>query len=104
MRLPNGFGTIYKLQGRRRRPFVVKKSVNGKQKALGYFESYQAAFEYLVEINHCTPSRDVTFSAVYYGWKARHFEMIGKSSQTAYVISYRHLTPLHVMPFAAITC
>lgn len=103
MRLPNGFGTIYKLQGHRRRPFVVKKTIDGKQKALGYFQSYQEAFEFLVELNHCTPSRDVTFSAVYYGWKARHFERIGKSSQTAYAISYRHLAPLHAMPFTAIT-
>lgn len=103
MKLPNGYGTVYRLQGNRRRPFVVKKSIGGKQKTLGYFESYQNAFEYLVEINHCTPSRDVTFSAVYYGWKARHFEKIGKSSQTAYAISYRHLSPLHAMPFASIT-
>ena len=103
MKLPNGYGTVYRLQGNRRRPFVVKKTIDGKQKALGYFQSYQEAFEYLVEINHCTPSRDVTFSAVYYGWKARHFEKIGKSSQAAYAISYRHLSPLHAMPFASIT-
>lgn len=67
MKLPNGYRTVYKLSGNRRRPFVVKKTIAGKQKALGYFQSYQEAFEYLVEINHCTPSRDVTFSAVYYG-------------------------------------
>lgn len=103
MKLPNGYGTVYKLSGNRRRPYVVKKSIDGKQKTLGYFADYQEAFEYLVEINHCTPSRDVTFSAVYYGWKARHFEKIGKSSQTAYAISYRHLSPLHAMPFASIT-
>lgn len=103
MKLPNGYGTVYRLQGNRRRPFVVKKTIDGKQKALGYFQSYQEAFEFLVELNHCTPSRDVTFSAVYYGWKARHFEMIGKSSQTAYAISYRHLAPLHAMSFTAIT-
>lgn len=103
MKLPNGFGTVYKLSGNRRRPYVVKKTVQGKQKTLGYFSTYQEAFEYLVEINHCTPSRELTFSAVYYGWKARHFEKIGKSSQTAYAISYRHLSPLHAMPFASIT-
>ncbi|WP_417502645.1 tyrosine-type recombinase/integrase [Mitsuokella jalaludinii] len=103
MKMPNGFGTVYKLSGNRRRPYVVKKTVQGKQKALGYFSTYQEAFEYLVEINHCTPSRELTFSAVYYGWKARHFEKIGKSSQTAYAISYRHLSPLHAMPFASIT-
>lgn len=31
MRLPNGYGTIYKLTGNRRRPWVVKKSIEGKQ-------------------------------------------------------------------------
>ena len=102
MKLPNGYGTVYKLSGNRRRPYVVKKSIDGKQKTLGYFADYQEAFEYLVEINHCTPSRDVTFSAVFYAWKSRHFEKIGKSSQTAYTISYRHLSPLHAMPFASI--
>lgn len=30
MRLPNGFGSVYKLQGNRRRPFVVKKTIAGK--------------------------------------------------------------------------
>lgn len=103
MKLPNGYGSVYRLRGNRRRPYVVKKTINGKQKALGYFQDYQAAFEFLVEVNHCTPSHEMTFSAVYYGWKARHFEMIGKSSQTAYAISYRHLSPLHAMPFASIT-
>ena len=103
MKLPNGYGTVYKLSGNRRRPYVVKKTIQGKQKALGYFSTYQEAFEYLVEINHCTPSRELTFSAVYAGWKVRHFTMIGKSSQSAYRISYKHLAPLHALPFAAIT-
>lgn len=103
MKLPNGYGTVYKLSGNRRRSYVVKKTINGKQKALGYFQSYQAAFEFLVELNHCTPSHEMTFSAVYYGWKARHFKMISKSSQMAYSISYRHLLSLHALPFASIT-
>lgn len=103
MKLPNGYGTVYKLSGNRRRPYVVKKTIDGKQKALGYFQNYQDAFEFLVELNHCTPSHEMTFSAVYYGWKTRHFEMIGKSSQTAYSISYRHLAPLHALPFSSIT-
>lgn len=65
MRLPNGYGSVYKLSGHRRRPYVVKKTIDGRQRALGYFESYQAAFEFLVEINHCTPSRQVTFAPIH---------------------------------------
>lgn len=102
MRLPNGYGTVYKLQGNRRRPYVVKKTIDGRQRALGYFESYQEAFEYLVEINHCTPTHQVTFSAVYAAWSKRHFPDVSASSQQADRISYRHLSPLHAMPFDAI--
>lgn len=83
MRLPNGYGTVYKLQGNRRRPYVVKKTIDGRQRALGYFESYQEAFEYLVEINHCTPTHQVTFSAVYAAWSQRHFPDVSLSSRQA---------------------
>lgn len=27
MRLPNGYGSVYKLSGKRRKPFVVKKTI-----------------------------------------------------------------------------
>ena len=92
MRLPNGYGTVYKLKGSRRRPYVVKKTIDGRQRAMGYFEDYQSAFEFLVEINHCTPTYQVTFSAVYAAWSKRHFPDVSVSS----------LSPLHAMPFDAI--
>lgn len=41
MRLPNGYGTCYRLPGNRRRPFVVKKTVDGRQKILGYFDTFE---------------------------------------------------------------
>ena len=103
MRLPNGYGSVYKLSGHRRRPYVVKKTIDGRQRALGYFESYQAAFEFLVEINHCAPTHQVTFSAVYAAWSQRHFPDVSLSSRQAYSISYRHLSPLHAMPFGSIS-
>ena len=103
MRLPNGYGSVYKLSGHRRRPYVVKKTIDGRQRALGYFESYQAAFEFLVEINHCTPTHQVTFSAVYAAWSQRHFPDVSLSSRQAYSISYRHLSPLHAMSFGSIS-
>ena len=51
MKLPNGFGTVYRLQGNRRRPYVVKKTIQHRQKALGYFETFEDAMAYLVEYN-----------------------------------------------------
>lgn len=103
MRLPNGYGSVYKLTGNRRRPWVVKKSIEGKQKALGYFVTQEEALAFLVGINRLTPEREVTFSAVYSAWSQRHFTTISKSSVSAYQISYKHLSPLHALPFRKIT-
>lgn len=68
MKLPNGFGTVYKLQGSRRRPYAVKKTVQGKQKYLGYFETFEDAMAFLVEYNRdpalLSPSK-TTFAEVY---------------------------------------
>lgn len=41
MRFPNGFCTCYKLQGNRRMPWVVKKSIHGKQQILGYYDRWK---------------------------------------------------------------
>lgn len=103
MKLPNGYGTVYKLTGNRRRPWVVKKTMNGRQKALGYFTTREEAFTYLVSVNRMTPEKEITFTAVYLDWRERHFKTIGASSRAAYEISYKHLAPLHSLPFAKIT-
>ena len=74
-----------------------------KQKALGYFATQEEALAFLVGVNRVTPEREVTFSAVYSAWSQRHFTTISQSSVSAYQISYRHLFPLHALPFRKIT-
>ena len=37
MRKPNGYGSIKKLSGNRRRPFVFVVTENGRQKPIEYF-------------------------------------------------------------------
>lgn len=95
MKLPNGFGSVYKLKGNRRRPFVVKKTIQGKQKALGYFASHDEALSFLLKINHEPHGSTATFSDVYHQWKDTKWLRISKSSQSAYDISFRHLSRLH---------
>ncbi|MEY8322180.1 hypothetical protein AAK894_14100 [Lachnospiraceae bacterium 46-61] len=36
MKNPNRYGTITKLSGNRRRPFIVKEGQTGQQKIIGY--------------------------------------------------------------------
>ena len=46
MKLPNGFGSITKLSGARRRPYAVHKTINGHQKYLAFFSSACDALAY----------------------------------------------------------
>lgn len=106
MKLPNGFGTVYKMQGNRRRPYVAKKTIQGKQKAIGYFETFDEAMACLVAYNRdptlLSPSR-TTFSEVYALWKAKHFSQLrSESARVSYRNSYRHCARLHDMIFVDI--
>lgn len=57
MKLPNGFGSVTKLSGNRRRPFIARKLLgykdNGQQyyKAIGYYETYADAILALKNYN-----------------------------------------------------
>ena len=106
MKLPNGFGTVYKMQGNRRRPYVAKKTIQGKQKAIGYFETFEDAMACLVAYNRApallSPSR-TTFSEVYALWKDKHFPQLrSESARISYRNSYRHCARLHSMVFVDI--
>lgn len=57
MRLPNGYGSVYKLSGNRRKPWVARKTIGFNEKAypiykiIGYYSSKANALEALVEYN-----------------------------------------------------
>lgn len=103
MKLPNGFGTCYKLSGNRRRPWVVKKTINGHQKTLGYFATYVEGLSHLFAVNETdTMQAEIPFSAIYERWKKEHFPGLSVSSQKAYEICFKHLSPLHSRPFSSL--
>lgn len=103
MKLPNGFGTCYKLGGNRRRPWVVKRTINGHQKTLGYFATYVEGLSHLFSVNETdTMQAEIPFSAIYERWKKEHFPGLSVSSQKAYEICFRHLSTLHSRPFASL--
>lgn len=51
MKNPNGYGTIKKLSGHRRRPFVFVVTEEGKQKVKGYFPTKLEALAFQVDWN-----------------------------------------------------
>lgn len=80
LRNPNGYGTVYKLGGKRRKPYCVRKVIeydlNGKAhyEYLGYFEKRQDAMNFLAQYN-MTPQEkqnSLTFAQVYETWNENY--------------------------------
>ena len=85
-RLPNGFGSIVTLSGRRRRPYMARPPVtkfdeNGYpvyDKPIGYFADWFEAFEALSKYNQSpydTGARNMTFREVYEAWFREKYEL-----------------------------
>jgi site-specific recombinase XerD len=90
---PNGSGTVYKLSGRRRRPWVAAK--NGV--IIDYYETRTAAQEALDRMgsNPISEKVNMTFSEVYEAWKLEHFRDLTDSGKSGYGIAYNQFEPLH---------
>ena len=89
MRLPNGYGTVYKLSGKRRKPYIARKTIgwdeNGKQKYcnIGYYESKAEALQALALYNsnpYDVNATKSTFFEIYEKWSEQHFTKISNSN------------------------
>lgn len=102
MKLPNNFGTVYKLKGVRRKPFAVKVSICGKQKPIGYAETYEQGLELLIHY-HKNPSLfakvDITFKQVFDMMIKEKFPQVSKSTQNSDYNSFNHAKKLWDKPF-----
>lgn len=110
LRLPNGFGSIVLLSGRRRRPYEAKTATKGYtddgypiRKTLGYFETWDEAYTALSEYNknpYDIDASKTTFAQMYeklIDRKERSPEGIGLSSRRSYLMAFNHSAPLHDM-------
>lgn len=93
----NGTGTVYKLQGRRTRPWVAAK---GKT-IIGYFDKKTAALEALARLQGRSIDEiyNWTFKQVYEAWKDEHFREIGVKGAESYERAYDVFEPLHDRKF-----
>jgi integrase len=112
MKLPNGYGTVYKLSGNRRKPWIARKTRawtdEGKQQfdIIGYYATKADALQALAEYNdnpYDLEMSRVTFSEIYERWLKDSFdEEANRSSVKNYTTAYRHSKPLHNMLMADI--
>lgn len=109
MKLPNGYGSVVKMSGRRRRPYCVRKTIGWeydptkdkmiqKYIVIGYAETRKAGMQMLSEYNSHSldiQSHKATFEDVYKSWSAGKFSTVSASAVSAYQRAFRLCKPLH---------
>ena len=107
MKLPNGYGSVAKLTGNRRRPYMVRITTgftdDGRQlmKILGYYAKRTEALNALAEYNQSpydVESVGLTFAQVHERWEAATY-VDGKEQSNQYKAAYKRCAPLWDIPF-----
>lgn len=112
MRLGNGYGSITKLKGNRRKPFMVRittgkdKDGNFIRQVLGYYSSRTKAIEALSEYNrdpYDITTAKLTFTDIYNKWiNTSEFDKLSASSVKAYKAAYSKFSLIHSKEFIRI--
>lgn len=107
MRNPNGYGSIYKMPGNRRKPYRVRvgctytsdgKRLIESRTNLGYYATRTEAMQALAEYNK-TPydlSDKITFAEIYSRWIKE--KEVSKNTLYAYQAAFRKCAELHTRP------
>lgn len=90
---PNGSGTVYRLQGRRSRPWVAAKN----KVIVGYYPTKKDAVEALERLSgqSLTERYNMTFAEVFEAWSAEHYHEVGPKAVEAYNRAFDVFAPLH---------
>lgn len=107
LKKPNGYGSVIKLSGRRRRPWAVRVTdaiVNGKQvfRYISYHETKTDALKALALEQVCpsSPKAKIKLNELFEEWKETpQYKNISKSTQNVYNAAYKQIDSLSNMIF-----
>lgn len=105
MKLPNGYGSIKKLSGKRRRPFMACEGKSGLQKVLGYFATREEALAALAKYNTNPWDLDagkVTLQELFNLWVEKRSIKLSHSNARGLKAAYGHCQKLADKPYKSI--
>lgn len=116
MKLPNGYGSVKKLSGKRRNPWIVSKTKEWvlnkdtgkevqKKIIIGYYPTRSAAMQALAIYNenpYDLESAKLTFNDVYEKWSSEKYPTISHSNVNGYSAAYKLCDSLYDMKFIEI--
>jgi integrase len=122
LKQPNGQGSVYKLSGRRRKPWVARITTGwtttiaqkGKHageevekqlyQTIGYFEKKEDARQALQmhQFNPVSPKADITLKELYKEWSEGKYKRISKSAENTYKAAWLYLQKFEKAKFKEI--
>jgi len=111
MKNPNGYGSVVKLSGNRRRPYAVRKTIGWNEKGhpiyntIGYTATREEGMILLAQYNGEPWDVDkakTTFEELFELWKDKKAGKLGKSNQQSLFSAYPHCRQLHRMKYKTI--
>lgn len=112
MRLPNGYGSVVKLSGKRRRPYMVRGGVYGyddrgypQYDVVGYTATREEGLELLAQFNRDPWDVDrakVTLQELFDLWKEKKAPKLGQSNRASLCSAFKHCSALVNKPYKQI--
>lgn len=107
MKLPNGYGTVYKLSGNRRNPWIARKTTGWTEDrrqiylTIGYFKEKTTAFDALSKyrIEPLTEKANITLKELYEEWSATKYDFISIQTKDNYKAGYSHIKKYEKIKF-----
>jgi len=106
MRRANGEGTVFKMKGNRRRPYVARTTAGKNEKGfqtynwIGYFATKKEAVAALEAYNRKPYDTRATLQEIFDQWAASDLLDLREGSQKIYKSAWKHLLPLAPMKMA----
>lgn len=90
MKNPNGQGTVYKLSGKRRNPWIARVTIGWTEdkkqiyQTIGYFKTKREGLDALAlhRVNPISPKSDLTLGEIYEEWSSTKYDKL--SADTVY--------------------
>lgn len=108
MRRANGEGSVFKMKGNRRRPYVARTTAGKNEKGfqtynwIGYYATKKEALDALEAYNRKPYDTRATLQEMFDRWSADDLPDLRESSQKIYKSAWKHCAPISSMKVAEI--
>lgn len=102
MKNPNHYGTVSKMSGKRRKPYIIREGVTGRQRVIGYAATREEAMMLLAEYNRYpinVDEKNINVGQLYKILLGLPEERLTESMRKVFRTAWHYIEPLEYVPF-----